>query len=572
MNTEPVFVISFSLVLLNLLQDSAAAVQKMTVTSGSTETFYCRNTDVVFRCACEKCWNCTMLDLDRIKTEYILRNRYKITFPDLTLHDSGCYRCDQWECEFQKNIKVLPEKDPSVVIGKSGGSVVMPCAFGNKASTSEKYWCREDQNGKCLKVTVNSSSFRIQDPQGTFSLMKQYLLAEDSGTYRCVVNQWETKTSHAIDLQVLQDQNGLNAPKTVSVRSGGQIKVACKYIQDYVNAKKTWQCYNSIQQQDCKIDGEVVDDRTRSELVLTIAHVNMSHHRNVYRCTVTVPNFVSGHTYWDKNGWVTEVDVNLLVTEPQIPSTTSAVTTKTAAMLTTSGATFSQNPLLYGIVCLLAIIAITLLIILLKLYCKRCKDGFSDRVQSPDLGGGTFYMNSLRNDLNLMDSTPQQPYTGCTDDSSSTSSESSGHSFGNISVGPHHQYLTIIPTPKDADYENIPEEMPSALPDYENVTADKDQDYVNVPEPQNRSSTEDQDDEAGSPTGKWKKSTASRKSSSSSESSSSDESEGESVNYSLVVFKTATEEISLKLELLIWAWHQLQNDAQLQRSTTNLPH
>ncbi|KAL7843480.1 hypothetical protein AOLI_G00249920 [Acnodon oligacanthus] len=215
----------------------------------------------------------------------------------------------------------------------------------------------------------------------------------------------------------------------------------------------------------------------------------------------------------------------------------------TAAMLTTSGVTFGQNLLLYGIICLLAIIAITLLMILLKLYCKRCKGEYKGRVQSPDLGGGTFYMNSLRNDLHLMDSTPQQPFTGSTDDSSSTSSESSGHSFRNISAGPHHQYQTVIPTPKDADYENIPEEMPSALPDYENVTADKDQDYVNVPEPQNTSSTEDQDNEAGSPTGKWKKSTASRKSSSSSssESSSSDESEKETVNYSYVVFKKATE-------------------------------
>ncbi|KAI4894975.1 hypothetical protein NFI96_028737, partial [Prochilodus magdalenae] len=165
-----------------------------------------------------------------------------------------------------------------------------------------------------------------------------------------------------------------------------------------------------------------------------------------------------------------------------------------------------QSHLLLGIICLLAIIAIILVIILLKLYCKRHK-------------------------------------AGCMDDSSSTSSESSGHSFGNISFGPQHQYLSIAPSAKIPDYENVLEGLPSALPDYENVTAATDQDYVNIPEPQDTPSTEDKDTETERPAEEWKENTASRKSSSSgsSESSSSDESEEESVNYSQVVFKKGTE-------------------------------
>ncbi|XP_072522489.1 uncharacterized protein [Salminus brasiliensis] len=160
-------------------------------------------------------------------------------------------------------------------------------------------------------------------------------------------------------------------------------------------------------------------------------------------------------------------------------------------------------------------------------------------------------MNDVISNIHLMSPDRpvlQQPYTGSMDDSSSTSSESSGHSFGNISFGPRNQYLSIIPTPTNADYENIPEKMHPALPDYENVTTDNDQDYVNISEAQNPSFTEDKESEseaeaeaeAEAKTEACQPARNCEERAGSSESS-SDESEEESVNYSRVVFKKATE-------------------------------
>lgn len=102
--------------------------------------------------------------------------------------------------------------------------------------------------------------------------------------------------------------------------------------------------------------------------------------------------------------------------------------------------------------------------------------------------------------------------------------------FGNISSGFQHQYLSIIQSDKGPDYENVLEDEGSAVPDYENVAEEKDQDYVNVPEPQDLSSTEENDGEAGRPTEKWEESASSSE-------SSSDESNEEAMNYSEVVFK-----------------------------------
>ncbi|XP_066528756.1 polymeric immunoglobulin receptor-like isoform X2 [Hoplias malabaricus] len=545
--------------------------------------------------------------------------KWKISVLGLTQTDSGCYKCWRW-WDYLWKVEVVPEKDPSVVIGKVGGSAVMSCAFGNEFSMSssyEKYWCREDQDGKCTKLDLNDGIFHIQDSKGSFSLEKRDLSFEDSGTYQCVVQSLRSNKSHAVDLQVISNQKDPSSPLAIKVIPGQQIKFACQYTQENLNAYKYWQC-NS--QSYCY--GEGIDDQTRSEFVFSV-HESRLISGNIYDCTVansagyvnsismtlmiesTAPqhvnetkggtvtihcdpavqclymswckkdsnggcNYDSGQQYikkqsnyfivkmenlkindtgsyrcgctYEQNGdWkLITAAVKLSVTD--LPkSAVSAVTKETTHLTkttlstkihtTTGGTTFRAHPLLYGIICLLVFIAITLLIILLKLYSKRCKG----RAQSPDLGGGMFYRNDTQNNSHLMCSTPQQTYGVDMDDSSSTSSESSGHSFGNISFGPQHQYVTIIPTPMDADYENV-SEVPASAPDYENVITDKDQDYVNITEPQNSASTEGNDKEDGRPSGKWEEDTSSGESS-----SSCDESDEESVNYTKVVFKKATE-------------------------------
>lgn len=166
-----------------------------------------------------------------------------------------------------------------------------------------------------------------------------------------------------------------------------------------------------------------------------------------------------------------------------------------------------------------------------------CKDSRPDS----NIEGGTFRMSDLKcnsdldnpnNDI-ISQSNNLQNYTACDDDSSSTSSESLCHSYGDKHNDNNQQYMSLKTTLQSADYENIPEGKSTSALDYENKKAKKNRDYVNVEEQQNmpltkgrRSKTdrhqEDQDE------------------SQTSSESSSDESDDQSINYSMVVFKEAT--------------------------------
>lgn len=114
----------------------------------------------------------------------------------------------------------------------------------------------------------------------------------DSGKYRCVFNRGLT-TGHTIDLQVLSTKKGLSAPETVKAVPGQRVQIVCKYIQDYLNATKSWKCRL---RHSCQISE--VDDRTRSELVLTISNVDIRDNGNVYTCEVALSdnNFISVDT------------------------------------------------------------------------------------------------------------------------------------------------------------------------------------------------------------------------------------------------------------------------------------
>ncbi|XP_049327928.1 uncharacterized protein LOC103047578 [Astyanax mexicanus] len=621
-----IFIIFFSLVLVSALTGSAADEKKIIVFSGSPGTFYCTESNNIERCWCKSisyCNNLSTSKYSRYEVEPHLGNS-KITVLDLSPFDFDlCYRCGKQVYHFE----VRQENCPSVVIGKLGGSVMMSCT-SDQRSSERQYWCRKEQNRSCSKGNLSNSSKEIpDDSKGTVFLEKHDLRTEDSGTYQCVFKYGKTCN---VNLELLQSQNGLHAPTTFNVMPGQQVKIACKYIQEYVNASKFWECSTQHTNSSCSTDFEVEDDRSRSELVLTIANVRTSMNLNVYTCKVatsgggfhsvsttlmvglTAPHTATGtrrgrvtlrcqyeneqyyaySKYWCKLNYLGEcgfffskneqqynynnkwsfvedpkffdliierlqtgdagtyrcgfyrqnyvhsikANVELSIIEPRNPPTTTRKTiierktrSPTKIVLNTHESSFRSNSLLYGIFFLLTVIAVTLLIILVKLYCKRRRE----RVQSPDLGGGTFQMNDLKTNIHLLSPDlplHQHPYTGTMDnDSSSTSSESSGHSFGNISSGPRPQYLTIIPCPRDLDYENVSEGMHPALSDYENVTTDMEQDYVNVSEAPNSSFTEDEESESCQPTENCGQNDNTSE-------SSSDESDEEAVNYTTVVF------------------------------------
>ncbi|KAF4093711.1 hypothetical protein AMELA_G00005020 [Ameiurus melas] len=211
---------------------------------------------------------------------------------------------------------------------------------------------------------------------------------------------------------------------------------------------------------------------------------------------------------------------------------------------------FSTVLLLYCVIFLLTIITILLLIILLKNENGRAdyhnaygtvtlKTVYS-RPDS-DIEGGTFRMSDLKcnseldnpnNDI-ISQSNNLQNYTACNDDSSSTSSESLCQSYGDKHNDNNQQYMSLKTTLQSADYENILEGKSTCSLDYENKKAKKNRDYVNVEEQQNMPLTKGR-------RSKTERHQGDQDESQTSSESSSDESDDNSINYSVVVFKEAT--------------------------------
>ncbi|XP_046731271.1 uncharacterized protein LOC124402342 isoform X2 [Silurus meridionalis] len=182
------------------------------------------------------------------------------------------------------------------------------------------------------------------------------------------------------------------------------------------------------------------------------------------------------------------------------------------------------------------VITILLMIILLRNFCKL------NTKNSPDsnIEGGTFRMSECMSDQDNPSNTINkhsnkiQIHTACSDDLSSTSSESSCdlHEDKKDSVNDsnHQQYMTTIQT---ANYENIPEgKLPSAL-EIKNKMAKKNRDYVNIEEQHNMPLTKGR-------ISKTKRHQIDQDESQTSSESSSDESD--EVNYTTVVFKKVTNE------------------------------
>uniref|UniRef100_A0A3B3T973 Ig-like domain-containing protein n=1 Tax=Paramormyrops kingsleyae TaxID=1676925 RepID=A0A3B3T973_9TELE len=74
-----------------------------------------------------------------------------------------------------------------------GGSVTIPCFYGDRYKTHVKYWCRGDYRDACTPIVHSDSpqegkvSIRDDPDQRVFTLTINNLTAGDSGYYSCGV-------------------------------------------------------------------------------------------------------------------------------------------------------------------------------------------------------------------------------------------------------------------------------------------------------------------------------------------------------------------------------------------------
>ncbi|XP_060714194.1 uncharacterized G-patch domain protein DDB_G0278987-like isoform X4 [Tachysurus vachellii] len=146
----------------------------------------------------------------------------------------------------------------------------------------------------------------------------------------------------------------------------------------------------------------------------------------------------------------------------------------------------------------------------------------SDIGHNPDLENPT---NNIVNDLNNL-----QSYTACSDDSSSTSSDSLSPPYEDKHDNNNQHYMSLKTSLQNPEYENVLEGKSTRTLNCENKKAKKSRDYVNIEEQKNMPLTQGRKSKCERQQGDEEESQTSSE-------SSSDESEEDSVNYTMVVFK-----------------------------------
>ncbi|XP_072566527.1 polymeric immunoglobulin receptor-like isoform X3 [Paramormyrops kingsleyae] len=180
-----------------------------------------------------------------------------------------------------------------------GGSVTIPCFYGDRYKTNVKYWCRGREWRSCTPIVRSDSpqegkvSIRDDPDQRVFTVTINNLTAGDSGYYSCGVKvNGLSESGTWVELSVT---DGVSTVKTVSVQGGGSVTIPCFYEDRYETDEKYWcRGYNvrsctPVVHSDSPQEGNVSirDDPDQRVFTVTINNLTVQD-SNGYSCGVKI--------------------------------------------------------------------------------------------------------------------------------------------------------------------------------------------------------------------------------------------------------------------------------------------
>ncbi|XP_048866394.1 polymeric immunoglobulin receptor-like [Brienomyrus brachyistius] len=240
---------------------------------------------------------------------------FYVTMRDLQEGDSGNYWCEVKIGEtYEKAFLPLMVQEANVATRKSkvvtfktltgeiGGSITIPCFYGQEHKNAVKSWCKGDSVRSCSNETRSDSPlamnrvFITDDHQNlVFIVTMRNLQQSDSGNYWCAVGGGQGRpedSSGRLTFTVRADVTTVRTVSWVSAERGGSVTIPCYYNKYYNSAMKFWsrgdECSSILAQSNREQSGgkvSITDDRDQTVFYVTMRNLQ-EEDSGYYSCCV----------------------------------------------------------------------------------------------------------------------------------------------------------------------------------------------------------------------------------------------------------------------------------------------
>ncbi|XP_072574802.1 polymeric immunoglobulin receptor-like [Paramormyrops kingsleyae] len=175
-----------------------------------------------------------------------------VTMRNLQLSDEGSYWCSVVANFIHKTVSdeeymlttTAKERSSnlktfSYLRGQTGGSITIPCFYGQEHKNHVKYWCKSGNKPPCTSTTKATQTITDDPDNLVFRVTMTNLQQSNSGNYWCSVGEGNTKeTSDNLILLVTPTAQSVWTESWVSARRGGPLTILCHYDETYKDKTK----------------------------------------------------------------------------------------------------------------------------------------------------------------------------------------------------------------------------------------------------------------------------------------------------------------------------------------------
>ncbi|KAF4078783.1 hypothetical protein AMELA_G00185510 [Ameiurus melas] len=328
---------------------------------------------------------------------------FSVMIRELTVQDIGTYYCGVdlprvIDISIRVELKVKEVGSVSrEVISYAEGGINIKYRYEDEYKYKPKSFCKMGTHQWCFNgITTKLHSewshdgrFSIQDNRsaGFFSVFIRELITEDTGTYACaVVVSDEIQIYTVVKLKVRED---VSYEKSISktVHVGGDLNISCKYPESLRRDPK-FLCKTMLQRAACSYKESVKESRKD----VNEGKFSLYDDRETQMLTVSIRNVTEQDSgeYWcgPEATWTSDhgyrvyfTQINLTVTDPRVPVSTSKTTQPSSSSFPSSSSS-ELNPasppagfpastvITVSVILLLFLIGIIFLFVFLQ---KRCR-------------------------------------------------------------------------------------------------------------------------------------------------------------------------------------------------------